>query len=580
MLGITSGRHHKTAGLELRRRDGYSTPDPGVGLGIISWDSSKETQVASQVNPSAGLADIHPGRLFVASCMSLIVTAVTFAIFADIMGALKQQFVLTNEQVGWIIGAGTWGFTLSIFVLGPLCDALSMRLLMRFALVCHVVGVSIMILTGTSLVASQSWDFKFWMLFTGALVVSLGNGTVEAACNPLIATIFPDAKTQKLNRFHMWFPGGIVMGGLAGYLISQSGFAGVDMGSWKFMAWQLKLVIILVPAVIYGILFTGQKFPATERVQSGISFGGMVKETLLRPFFIILFFCMMITASLELAPQRWIPSVLESGGIPGILVLVWITGLMAILRFFAGPVVHRLSNTGVLLMSAILAGVGLVLLSFATSIVMAGVAATIFAVGVCYFWPTMLGTAAERVPKGGALALALLGGIGMLVVGVVTTPQMGKIADTFLHKELDPNATSTVLADVARTYPQIAAKQPQQMQADYLAAAASAQAVVKSYEAKHVLPEGETASALREAIKIGGGTDAGKSAKAILGPADNKGGLMSFRYVAPLSLVLIVVFGLMYLHDRKRGGYKAEKIIAQGLAEGFADGVGPDQLKK
>ncbi len=537
--------------------------------------------MSSQINTSAGgLAGIHPGRLFVASCMSLIVTAVTFAIFADIMGDLKQQFVLTNEQVGWIIGAGTWGFTISIFVLGPLCDALGMRLLMRFALLCHVIGVAIMILTGTGVVAGQSWEFKFWMLFAGALIVSLGNGTVEAVCNPLIATIFPDNKTRKLNHFHMWFPGGIVIGGLTGFLITQSGFAGVDMGSWKFMAWQLKLAVILVPAVIYGILFTGQKFPATERVQSGISFGGMVKETLLRPFFLVLFLCMMITASLELAPQRWIPSVLESGGIHGILVLVWITGLMAIMRAFAGPVVHRLSNTGVLLMSSILAGAGLVLLSFATTLLMAGVAATIFAMGVCYFWPTMLGTAAERVPKGGALALALLGGIGMLVVGMVATPQMGKIADTYLHKELDPNATAIVLRQVVDTYPAIAAKQPEKIGADYLAAVTTAKTVLASYEAKGVLPEYDTANALREAIKIGGNSPAAEAAKGILGPADNKGGLMSFRYVAPLSLVLIVIFAIMYIQDKKRGGYKAEKIIAEGLAEGFADGVPPDQLKK
>lgn len=518
--------------------------------------------------PGLNLEGIRPKRLFVASCMSLIVTAVVFAVLSDIMGALKQRFILDNQQVGAIVGAGTWGFTLSIFVLGPLCDVLGMRRLMRFAFLCHFGGVAIMVLTPYLTHDSNS---SFWMLFVGALIVSLGNGTVEAACNPLVATIFPNNKTQKLNQFHMWFPGGIVIGGLMAFGIDH--LLPASLGALG--AWQVKLLIILAPAVFYAILFTGQKFPATERVQAGISFGGMVKATFGRPFFIVLFFCMMITASLELGPQRWIPSVLAAGGIPGILVLVWITGLMAVLRYFAGPVVHRLSNTGVLLASAVLAGTGLTLLSCATgnNLVLAGVAATLFAFGVCYFWPTMIGTAAERVPKGGALALSLLGGVGMLVVGSVTMPQMGRVADSYLYKQLPPEQTVKVLQQVADTYPALAKTQPEKIGKDILAAADTAKAVLTAQQASKVLPEIDTANALREAIKVAGDSDAGKEAQKILDPADNYGGLMSFRHVAPLSLVLIVVFGIMYLQDKKRGGYKAEKILAEGLAEGFADGV-------
>ncbi len=185
-----------------------------------------------------------------------------------------------------------------------------------------------------------------------------------------------------------------------------------------------------------GILFIGQKFPVTERVQSGISFKGMASETFGRPLFILLFLCMGITASLELGPNRWIPSILEAGGMHGILVLVWISGLMAVLRFFAGPIAHRISPTGMLVSSAILSGAGLIWLSYAETMGMALVSATVFALGVCYFWPTMLGVVSERVPKGGALALALMGGMGMLASGMIASPWLGKVADEYLPQNL------------------------------------------------------------------------------------------------------------------------------------------------
>ena len=296
---------------------------------------------------------IHPQRLFVASCMSLISTAVAFGVVTSFLGQVQARFGLSNEQIGWIGGAALWGFTISIFILGPLCDLLGMRTLMQIAFLCHLLGVFIMISAG-----------GFTLLFVGALVIAIGNGTVEAACNPLVATIYPNDKTHKLNQFHVWFPGGIVIGGLIAYAIDT-----LLPGSPR--AWQIKLVVILAPTIIYGLLFAGQRFPLTERVQSGISFGGMVKATLTRPLFVILFFCMMITASLELGPGRWMGQAMNqamhfAGNNAGILVLVYGSLLMAILRYFAGPVVHKLSPTGLLVASAILAGIGLFLLTMVT----------------------------------------------------------------------------------------------------------------------------------------------------------------------------------------------------------------------
>ncbi len=484
-------------------------------------------------------------RLFVGSCFSLISTSVCFAVIGAIMLSLKSQFALTNLEVGYIGGAALWGFTLSIFALGPLVDALGMKNLMRFAMVCHLAGALIMILAG-----------GFWMLFGGALILALGNGTVEAVCNPLITTLYPDEKTKKLNQFHVWFPGGIVLGSVACYGLSKG-----EIGDWRLM-----LALIIAPTIVYGYLFAGQKFPATERVQSGLSFQDMLRGAFLSPLFIILLLCMCVTASLELGPNRWIPAVLEAGGIAGILVLAYINGLMAVLRFFAGPVVHKLSPTGILVASAVLSGAGLYWFSFSEAPAMAFVSATLFAVGICYFWPTMLGVVSERAPRSGALGLALMGGTGMLMVGLVTSPQMGRIADGYLHDQLDPETTRSVLQQVVDVYPAAAADGTDAAKEDAAGAVDAASAVLAHTDG---LPEPDTANALRAAIASSPEAEVKEgdedltvktAAGEILNPADNYGGRMSFRYVAPFAAIIIVVFGIIYLRDRASGGYTVEKL--------------------
>lgn len=491
-------------------------------------------------------------RLFLGSCFALIATAVCFAGVGAVLNDLKSHFVLSNEQVGYIGGAAIWGFTISIFILGPLCDVLGMRNLLRFAFICHIAGALVMVFAK-----------DFWMLFSGALVLALANGTVEAVCNPLVATIYPDQKTKKLNQFHVWFPGGIVLGALGAYALKKYGMFSPGSG---FEYWQASLCLVLIPTLIYGVLFAGQKFPATERVQSGVSFGGMVGAAFGRPLFWILLICMAVTASLELGPNRWLSAILEAGNIPGLLVLAYISGLMAILRFFAGPVVHRLSPTGILVSSAILSGIGLLWLSYAENVQMAFAAATVFAIGVCYFWPTMLGVTSERVPRSGELGLALVGGTGMLIVGVLTAPQMGKVADHFLHEKLDAVKTVAVLRDVVEQFPPAAESLPPTIRKEVQGAVDAAHDVLADFSRNGVLPENKTANALRNAAK---NAPPGAEAKtitdritAILGPADNYGGRMSFRYLAPFAAIIVVIFGILFLRDRAAGGYKAERLIA------------------
>jgi len=363
---------------------------------------SSETKTG---NPTAVSA---PGQMFVASCIALIATAIIFAVRGDILGDLSKHFELTKEQTGWVISAAFWGFALSIFIGGQLCDLLGMRNILALAFTGHVLGTLMTIFAS-----------GYMMLAAATLLIGLGNGFVEAAINPLVATIYPDRKTQKLNALHAWWPGGIVIGSVLAYALTKAG-----------QGWQVKQAIVLIPAVIYGVMLLRLRLPRTERVQSGVSTGRMYKEAL-RPLFILWFICMWLTASTELGPNQWIAEIMKNTATQsGILILGWISIIMLVGRLFAGPVVHKLSPIGLLIASAVASAIGLVALSRVTTAPTAYGASFIFAVGICYFWPTMLGVTSERFPAGGALLLGLMGAAGN-VSTALSQPLMGYFYDTY-----------------------------------------------------------------------------------------------------------------------------------------------------
>ncbi len=343
-------------------------------------------------------------RLFTASCVALIVTAMSFALRTDAVNAWANEFNLSYEQVGVINSTAFWGFTLAMIFGGPLCDALGMKRIAWLAWAGHLVGILLTIF---------AWNY--WSLYTGTLIFGIANGSVEAACNPLIASLFTKDRTTKLNHFHAWFPGGIVIGGLVAFALGHMG-----------LGWKVQFATMLLPLAVYGFMFLGQSFPVTERVEKGVSTGSMFAACL-NPLFILMVGCMLFTAATEFGAQNWIPTILSNAGVSGILVLVWITGLMWLGRQFAGPFVHKLSPTGMLLMSAILSTLGLYAMSQTAGVMLFG-AATVFALGVCFFWPTMLGVVSERFPKTGALGLAIMGGSGMLSASYIV-PRVGRLFD-------------------------------------------------------------------------------------------------------------------------------------------------------
>ena len=369
-------------------------------------------------------ANLDRSKLFVASCLALLVTSLSFGIRAGILNRLGVEFELNAAQLGTIAATAFWGFPLAVIIGGMVVDIIGMKRLLVVAFLFHLAGIVLTVMSG-----------GYWSLFISTLFVGIANGTVEAACNPLVATIYADNKTTKLNHFHLWFPGGIVIGTLIVFFFDQMG-----------IGWQVQVGLMAIPTIIYGYMFSKLQFPVTERVAGGISTAEMYKS-LLNPLFIFMIILMFGTAITELFTGQWIDVLLRNVSDNAILLLTIETGIMAIGRGFAGPVVHRLSPTGVLLGSAVLSAVGLYLLGNSSGS-MLFVGAIIFGMGVCYFWPTMLGFVAEYLPKTGAVGLNLMGGAGMFAVSVYMI-FMGGYYDNLIASKLPSGADMAAYANAA-----------------------------------------------------------------------------------------------------------------------------------
>ena len=385
---------------------------------------------------------INRSALFNASCLALITTAFSFSIRAGILPQLGASFNLTAEELGFINSMWFLGFPISMILGGLFYHIVGPANIMRIAFLTHTVGIL------TTIYADG-----YTTLLISTLMIGFGNGCTEAACNPMIADMYSGTTLNKmLNRFHMWFPGGIVLGSLVSKFMTDGG-----------MTWQAQVWVMMIPTVAYAILFFGKSFPkpTTGEGNSVISsFEGIFNKdfhklmnsigvqftlpiimllglfiwnsltgwflivaiilygfAIFNSVFFFLFICMAFTAISEFGPQQWANIVLSSSGASGMLILALTTGVMAVGRFFAGPVVKALGQTGVLLGGAIFASIGIFLFSEVSGY-MAYVAAFIFAIGVCYFWPVMVGAVAQRVPSSGALGMSIIGGVGMFSTAI------------------------------------------------------------------------------------------------------------------------------------------------------------------
>ncbi len=487
--------------------------------------------------------------LFWTCFIALIATSFGFIIRAQIIGDLGVHFNLSETQKGEILGVGLWPFALSIILFSLVIDKIGYGRSLAFAFICHILSAIITIFaTG------------YQMLYWGTFILALGNGTVEAVINPVVATIYPKEKTKWLNILHAGWPGGLVLGGLLALIMGP----GAD--------WRWKIGLIFIPAAFYGFMMFRAKFPVHERVKAGVPYKTMLQEmgiigaaivviimtaeigrifdwTLMlkagiaavlifgyglyvrsfgRPLFILLLLIMLPLATTELGTDSWITElvspVMTELGLQAGWILVYTALIMMVLRFFAGPIVHRLSPLGLLAVCSAIAIVGLVTLSRAVGILIF-VAATIYAVGKTFFWPTMLGIAAERFPKGGALTLNAIGGMGMLSVGVIGAVFLGNIQDKQIDREL--------LQQNPAVHQKVIAEEKSSVFGKY---SPLDQAKIGSLESEEKF--------VVETIK--------ESAK--------KNALLT---VAIFPAIMLICYLILILYFRAKGGYKAEELTVQ-----------------
>ncbi|WP_159470661.1 sugar MFS transporter [Dyadobacter sp. 3J3] len=361
---------------------------------------------------------VNSSRLFNASCFALITTAFSFGIRAGILTELGEKFSLSGEQLGFINSMAFFGFPIAMIVFGALYNVVGPKRIIYVTFISHALGIVLTI-----------YAQGFWGLLISTFFIGFGNGCTEAACNPMIADTYSGSKLNKMmNRFHMWFPGGIVVGSLISKFMTDYGFN-----------WQAQMWVIAIPAVIYAFLFWGQTFPVSK-VEANTA--GNFKA-MLSPLYIFIMVAMAFTAISEFGPEQWVGPILGKVGASPMIILVCVTGLMAVGRFFAGPIVHRLNPITILLSSTVMAAIGIYLMSIATG-GLVYFAAMLFAVGVCYFWPTMLGFVAEYMPRTGAFGLSIVGGMGMF-----STSMFQPIIGRWLDNEKGVQAAAGVTGDAA-----------------------------------------------------------------------------------------------------------------------------------
>lgn len=331
----------------------------------------------------------NKNRLFYASCCALITTAFSFSIRAGILAQLGKELNFTGSQLGFINSMWFLGFPLSMLVGGLLYHKIGGKIIMQFAFVAHAAGILMTIFADS-----------YMGLLVSTFLIGVGNGCTEAACNPMIADAYEGVEmNSKMNRFHMWFPGGIVIGALISKFMTDGG-----------LPWQAQIAVIMLPTLAYAALFFGQEFPKAK-VAEAVSLGSNFKA-MLSPMFLFMFVCMAFTAISEFGPNQWVGLILSKSGAQPMFILALTFGLMTVARWFGGTVVGKFDQSGVLLGSAVLATIGLFLLSRSTG-AMAYVAVVFYGLGIAYFWPNMIGFTAEKLPKSGALGLSVIGGMGM-----------------------------------------------------------------------------------------------------------------------------------------------------------------------
>jgi fucose permease len=369
-------------------------------------------------------------RIFVISTLALFTAGLSFSLRAAIIGAVETEILVPIDPLhsgalaGSLLGIAFLGFALTLGLGSVVLDRFGMGRMLATAGLCFAAGTALVV-AAPFLVDGAA---VYTVLRAGFLLSGLGWGFMECSINPLTAALYPEDKTNRLNVLHAWWPAGLIVGGLVGVGAAELG-----------VGWRAQFAVVVAPALVSAALCAGVRFPRTERATLGVPWRQMFAEIPRRPMFLVWWACMFLTAASELAPGQWIDLTLtRTVGMRGIWLLIYVSGMMFVLRHFAGPLAHRISNVGILWGGSALAGLGLLALGAADSPLTGLAAATLWGLGVCFLWPTMLANVAERYPRGGELFIGLMGVAGALAIQFVLPA-----SSSFARSKMAPSSGST-----------------------------------------------------------------------------------------------------------------------------------------
>jgi MFS family permease len=499
----------------------------------------------------------NASRLLWAGFMAILAAGVGFGVRGGILANWGAEYGFTNTELGDITGMGLVGFGLVILFSSFIADAVGYGKLMVGAFIIHLISAVLTLSAGFAF-KSGGKAAAYQCLFWGQFLFSVGNGVAEAVVNPLTATLYPKNKTHFLNILHAGWPAGLILGGLIG----------IFMGNQR---WEVQIGMFLIPVVIYGLMLLGQHFPKSEATAAGVTIGEMFK-TLFMPLMLLLLFIHAMVGYVELGTDSWVQKI--TGGIldpnTGKWLFVYTSGLMFLLRFVAGPIVHQISPLGLLFVSAILAACGLFFffLSTVTATAMALVALTIYGVGKTFFWPTMLAVASERFPKGGAVTLGAIGAVGMLSAGYLGGPGIGYKQDYYASsqvKETAPAAYETYKSADPKGFlflPKIQGldqSKVETLEKDGKNVEADLAALKKSGKSD---PNVERLAQWWTEAKPSAPQD-----KPVISQAGIFGSRMALKWTAVVPAIMAVLYLLIILGFKARGGYRALSVADEEAEE-------------
>jgi MFS family permease len=503
----------------------------------------------------------HAKRLLWAGFFCIFAAGVGFAVRGRILAIWATEYGFTQKELGDISGGGLWGFGLVIILGCLIADWIGYGKLIGFAFVMHLLSAGLQMCTGMIYESfsdpAAGREAVYWTLTAAMVMFSIANGTCEVVVNPMVATLFPKEKTHYLNILHAGWPGGLLTGGVIAFL----------MNDVFTVPWIIQMSMFLIPVAIYGLMLVGQHMPRSEAHEAGVSYREMLAE-FAAPMLLLLLLIHAMVGYVELGTDSWIQKItgtITASPLAGTALFIYTNILMFTLRFFGGPIEHRLSPLGLLFSCAVIAMIGLLLLGNAVGVFWCLVAVTVYGVGKTFFWPTMLAVVSERFPKGGALTLGAVGGVGMLSGGLLGVPGIGFNQDYY--------ATAELKADAPGTYTRYAVEQDRVFLGVFRVKGLDGSKVgILEQAAKE--PTSQNTAELNRMIdnaKLGSWWDASRAYaqedKKPVEAAELYGSRMALKWTALVPAMMAVLYLGLLLYFRARGGYTKVSLTERAIPE-------------